>query len=141
MYNVSPNKYKILPNMNIGQLVLETISSEVPENLLYYNEKTPVYLNETGKTGSKIYADFIGKVFRHYKGNYYFVENVGLDSETQEKVVIYKPLYERQDSKIWVRREKMFLEEIDINRKDNITGQKHRFELVKDLSKDYISKN
>lgn len=83
----------------------------------------------------------IGKVYRHFKGNYYFVENVGLDSETQEKVVIYKPLYERQDSKIWVRREKMFLEEIDINRKDNITGQKHRFELVKDLSKDYISKN
>ncbi len=82
----------------------------------------------------------IGKVYRHFKGNYYFVENVGLDSETQEKVVIYKPLYERQDSKIWVRREKMFLEEIDINRKDNITGQKHRFELVKDLSKDYINK-
>ena len=82
----------------------------------------------------------IGEMYRHFKGNYYFVENVGLDSETQEKVVIYKPLYERQDSKIWVRREKMFLEEIDINRKDNITGQKHRFELVKDLSKDYINK-
>ena len=42
---------------------------------------------------------------------------------------------------IWVRREKMFLEEIDTNRKDNITGQKYRFEVVKDLSKDYISKN
>lgn len=41
---------------------------------------------------------------------------------------------------IWVRREKMFLEEIDANRKDNITGQKYRFELVEDLSKDYISK-
>ena len=37
----------------------------------------------------------IGKVYRHFKGNYYFVENVGLDSETQERVVIYKPLYKR----------------------------------------------
>lgn len=34
----------------------------------------------------------------------------------------------------------MFLEEIDPNRKDNITGQKYRFELVEDLSKDYINK-
>lgn len=79
----------------------------------------------------------IGKVYRHFKGNYYFVENVALDSETKERVVIYKPIYERQDSKIWVRREAMFLEEIDITRKDNITGQKYRFELVEELEKDF----
>lgn len=78
----------------------------------------------------------IGKVYRHFKGNYYFVENVGLDSETKERVVIYKPLYEREDSKIWVRKEKMFLEEIP-ERADNITGQKFRFELCEELSKDY----
>lgn len=78
----------------------------------------------------------IGKVYRHFKGNYYFVENVALDSETKERVVIYKPLYERQDSKIWVRREKMFLEEIP-ERPDNITGQKLRFELCEELSKDF----
>ena len=79
----------------------------------------------------------IGKVYRHFKGNYYFVENVALDSETKERVVIYKPIYERQDSKIWVRREAMFLEEIDQTRKDNITGQKNRFELVEELEKDF----
>lgn len=78
----------------------------------------------------------VGKVYRHFKGNYYFVENVGLDSETKERIVIYKPLYERQDSKIWVRREKMFLEKIP-ERPDNITGQKVRFELCEELSKDY----
>lgn len=79
----------------------------------------------------------IGKVYRHFKGNYYFVENVALDSETKERVVIYKPIYERQDSKIWVRKEEMFLEEIDVTRKDNITGQKYRFELVEELEKDF----
>jgi hypothetical protein len=79
----------------------------------------------------------IGKVYRHFKGNYYFVENVALDSETKERVVVYKPLYERQDSKIWVRREAMFLEEIP-ERPDNITGQKHRFEVCEELSKNYI---
>lgn len=79
----------------------------------------------------------IGKVYRHFKGNYYFIEDVALDSETKERVVIYKPIYDRNDSQIWVRREEMFLEEIDASRKDNITGQKYRFELVEDLEKDY----
>lgn len=137
MYNVSPNKYKIFPNMNIGQLVVETVSSEVPENLLYYNEKTPVYLNETGKTGSKIYADFIGKVFRHYKGNYYFVENISMHSETKEYMVVYKTLYNNEDSNVWVRPASMFFEEIDSKSPKNVTGQKHRFELVTEIEKDY----
>ena len=79
----------------------------------------------------------IGKVYRHFKGNYYFVEDVALDSETKERMVIYKPIYDRNDSKIWVRREAMFLEEIDASRKDNITGQKYRFELAEDLEKYY----
>lgn len=81
----------------------------------------------------------IGKVYRHFKGNYYFVENVALDSETQERMVVYKPLYDREDSMIWVRKEKMFLEEIP-ERPDNITGQKHRFEFCEELSKNYINK-
>ncbi len=79
----------------------------------------------------------IGKIYRHFKGNYYFVENIALDSETQERMVVYKPIYDRQDSQIWVRREKMFLEEIDSKRPDNITGQKYRFELCENLQKDY----
>ncbi len=79
----------------------------------------------------------IGKIYRHFKGNYYFIEDIALDSETQERVVIYKPIYDRNDSKIWVRREVMFLEKIDETRKDNITGQKYRFELAEDLEKDY----
>ncbi len=78
-----------------------------------------------------------GKVYRHFKGNYYFVENVAYDSETQERMVVYKPLYERKDGKqLWIRPEKMFLEEIP-ERPDNITGQKHRFELDSQTTKKY----
>lgn len=74
-----------------------------------------------------------GKVYRHFKGNYYFVENVAYDSETQERMVVYRPLYEREDGKqLWIRPEKMFLEQIP-ERPDNITGQKSRFELVNDF--------
>lgn len=80
----------------------------------------------------------IGRVYRHFKGNYYFVENIAYHSETQEKFVVYKPLYTREDGKlIWIRPEKMFLEEIP-ERPDNITGQKHRFELVDEIKKNYI---
>ena len=79
----------------------------------------------------------IGKVYRHFKGNYYFVENVALDSETKERIVVYKPIYDRTDSQIWVRRETMFLEQIDKARKDNITGQTYRFEVCKDIEEDY----
>ena len=79
----------------------------------------------------------IGKVYRHFKGNYYFVEDVACDSETKERMVVYKPLYNREDNRqLWVRPEKMFLEEIP-ERPDNITGQKVRFELVKDIEKNY----
>lgn len=79
----------------------------------------------------------IGKIYRHFKGNYYFVENIALDSETKERVVVYKPIYDRQDSKIWVRREKMFLERIPVDRPDNITGQDVRFKLCEEMEKDY----
>ena len=79
----------------------------------------------------------IGKVYRHFKGNYYFVENRALDSESKEWMVVYKPLYDRNDSQVWVRSEKMFLEEIP-ERADNITGQKHRFEYVENINKDYL---
>lgn len=79
----------------------------------------------------------IGKVYRHFKGNYYFVEDVAYDSETKERMVVYKPLYNREDNRqLWVRPEKMFLEEIP-ERPDNITGQKVRFELVKNIEKNY----
>lgn len=80
----------------------------------------------------------VNRVYQHYKGNYYYVLDIALHSETQERMVVYKPLYPRQDSETWVRPEKMFLEEIP-ERPDNATGQKYRFELVEVLSKDYLA--
>ena len=80
------------------------------------------------------------KVYRHFKGNYYYVENIAYHSETQEKMVIYRCLYERLDEKkLWIRPEKMFLEKLS-ERSDNITGQKTRFELVENINKDYTNK-
>ena len=80
----------------------------------------------------------VGRVYRHFKGNYYFVEDIAYDSESKNRMVVYKPLYNREDGRnTWVRSEKMFLEEIP-ERPDNITGQKVRFELVDKIQKNYL---
>ena len=62
-------------------------------------------------------------IYRHYKGNLYLVEDVAVNSETLEKMVVYRALY--GDNSVWVRPYDMFIEEVE--GKD----QKHRFELVK----------
>ena len=107
----------------------------------YSKNKRSMYQNKDGRQGSMIYSDYIGKVVRHFKGNYYYIEDICMDSETKEYTIIYRNLYEREDSNIWARSAKMFFEEIDVNRPDNITKQSHRFELVNDLTIDYTKQN
>lgn len=67
-------------------------------------------------------------VYRHFKGGMYIVEDLAYDSETKEKMVVYRALYD--DHKLWCRPEKMFLSEVD-HKKYPVAGQKYRFELIK----------
>lgn len=67
-------------------------------------------------------------IYRHFKGDYYLVEDTALDSETNEVLVIYRKLYD--DCTLWVRPLKMFLSEVDHNKYPN-EKQHYRFELVK----------
>lgn len=138
--NCSNNTYILMPYLNIAQIVFEYLDTVVNDELLYPNELYPLYQHENGLNGSKIYTHFIGKVVRHFKGNYYYIENISMDSETKNYVIVYKNLYDRTDSNLWTRPAKMFFEEIDPNRPDNITKQTHRFEVVHDLTKDYTKK-
>ena len=52
----------------------------------------------------------LGK-YRHFKGNEYEVVGFAKDSETTEKMVIYKALY--GDQELWVRPYEMFREIIE----------------------------
>ena len=61
--------------------------------------------------GMKMREVQIGRVYRHFKGDYYVAEAVAHDSETGEAVVIYRKLY--GDGGLWVRPMAMFLELVD----------------------------
>ncbi len=68
----------------------------------------------------------VGDKYRHFKGSTMEVVMLAKNSETLEDMVIYK-----HNNEIWARPLDMFLSKEDIsNRKDNVTGQKYRFEKI-----------
>ena len=71
-------------------------------------------------------------IYKHFKGDYYLVEDIAFDSETKEKMVVYRRLY--GDGSLWVRPLDMFLSEVDHNKYPNVK-QKFRFELQEIESK------
>lgn len=59
--------------------------------------------------------------YRHYSGDLYIVECIAINSETLEKMVIYRALY--GNNEVWARPYDMFVEKVNKN------GQTYRFEL------------
>jgi hypothetical protein len=63
----------------------------------------------------------VGRVYKHFKGNYYLVVGTALNTETEEVMVIYKALYE--DGQVFARPISSFTEKVERN------NQTYRFEL------------
>ena len=51
-------------------------------------------------------------IYRHFKGNKYQVIGVAKHSESQDYLVIYRPLY--GDGGLWVRPLQMFVEKVEV---------------------------
>ncbi len=63
----------------------------------------------------------IGRIYKHYKGNYYITLELALNTETEEQMVIYKALY--GEGKVFARPLTSFTEKVEGK------NQEYRFEL------------
>lgn len=80
-----------------------------------------------------------GQIYKHFKGNYYYVENIAYDSVSNEgelkQVVIYRTLY--GDNKLWTRP----LDEF-ISLKENPNGTTvRRFKLIQLMETNIENRN
>jgi len=76
-------------------------------------------------------------IYRHYKGGEYKVLYLVKNSENKEDMVVYQDV--KDESKIWVRPKKMFLETVEIKDEKEKEGEeekkpekKARFEFIKE---------
>lgn len=56
-------------------------------------------------------------IYKHYKGKRYEVIGTAQHSETLEKLVVYKALYQPEGENLWVRPLAMFFEEVEVGGK------------------------
>ena len=65
--------------------------------------------------------------YKHFKNNYYILEDVAENSETGENYAVYRQLY--GNNKLYIRPLDMFLSKVDREKYPNVK-QEYRFEYV-----------
>lgn len=65
-------------------------------------------------------------IYKHFKGDYYIIEDVAIHSETKEKYVVYRGLY--GNNELYIRPYDMFLSEVDKEKYPEVE-QQYRFQL------------
>lgn len=65
-------------------------------------------------------------IYKHFKGDYYIVEDVAIHSETKEKYVVYRGLY--GNNELFIRPYDMFISKMDKEKYPDVK-QEYRFQL------------
>lgn len=65
-------------------------------------------------------------IYKHFKGDYYLVEDIAYNSETNEKMVLYRQLY--GEGLLYVRPYDMFMSKVDKEKYPDAL-QEYRLEL------------
>lgn len=68
----------------------------------------------------------INRVYRHFKGDYYLVVDIAVNSESLEKLVIYRALY--GENILYARPYDMFISKVDRDKYPDVK-QEYRFQL------------
>lgn len=67
----------------------------------------------------------INGIYKHFKGDYYIVEDIAIHSETKEKYVVYRGLY--GNNELYIRPYDMFLSSVDREKYPDVE-QEYRFQ-------------
>lgn len=70
-------------------------------------------------------------IYKHFKGDYYLLEDIAKDSETLKEFAVYRQLY--GNNELYIRPLDMFLSPVDKNKYPNVS-QVYRFELIENES-------
>lgn len=68
-----------------------------------------------------------GDTVQHFKGGFYKIVTIGINTETEEKMVVYQSL---KDKRVWIRPYEMFISKVDREKYPN-TCQPYRLIKVK----------
>lgn len=68
----------------------------------------------------------INRVYRHFKGDYYLVVDIAVNSENLEKLVIYRALY--GENILYARPYDIFISKVDRDKYPDVK-QEYRFQL------------
>jgi len=66
------------------------------------------------------------RIYKHFKGDYYIVLDIAIHTETKEKMVIYRSLYE--NGQLYVRPYNSFISAVDKNKYPQ-SNQQYKFEI------------
>jgi hypothetical protein len=68
-----------------------------------------------------------GEVWQHFKGTNYSILNIAINTETEEKMVVYQN-EDNPFEKVWVRPMEIFMQEVD---KEKYPGCEYKYRFTK----------